>query len=50
MRCGVGGKIYVLHTSEAIEQEQMTEIRKKTQCKKKEEVDSGDIEKTRKCM
>lgn len=29
MRCGVGGKSYVLHTSEAIEQEQTTEIRKK---------------------
>lgn len=28
MRCGVGGKIYVSHTSEAIEQEQTTEIRK----------------------
>lgn len=26
MRCGVGGKIYVLHTSEAIEQEQTAEI------------------------
>lgn len=34
MRCGVGGKIYVLHTSEAIEQEQTTEIRKELNAKK----------------
>lgn len=45
MRCWDGGKIYVLHTSGAIEQEQTIKTRKKITAKT--ETDSGDNEKNK---